>query len=205
MKIDDNFKRELINEREQAIGFFGQKGKEERERLIFRALLRGLEVGFSPSEIRSVDAPFPDVEFRGAGFEVKEMLDSGRRRHDEFKHSLARAKEVEDIGELIEPHKAEYISMSQVAHTVEQFLEDQCSKYPKTTRAGANLLVYFNRLKTFLDKTKALGPINIGIRGWQSVSVVGSSWCYVFGASAKAPPIIRENVGNLRQSAYLWD
>ena len=83
MTNDDEIICDLIRHKEATIAWFGQTGKQERERFLLRGFLRGLEISFDLREIKSVNGEFPDIEFRGAEFEIKEMLDPDRRRHDE--------------------------------------------------------------------------------------------------------------------------
>src|SRR5690348_13841895 len=46
----------------------------------------------------------PDVKFRDAAFEIKEVLDEGRKRHDEYRDHLRRAWAARSPEELLEPY-----------------------------------------------------------------------------------------------------
>jgi len=94
MTINDEIICELIAHKEATTAWFGESGKLERERLIFKAFLRCLELVFDSAEIKSIpiNDRFPDIEFRGVKFEIKEMIDPHRKRHDEYKKALEKLK-----------------------------------------------------------------------------------------------------------------
>ena len=201
---DDEIICEVIRHKEATIAWFGQTGKQERERFILRGFLRCLEITFELQEIKSVKDEFPDVEFHGAEFEIKEMLDPDRRRHDEYKDALKKLKKTKNISSQIQPYQPVFVTFNEVGQRIEPVLNDLCRKYPENQRASTNLLIYFNLQDVMLDK-KTWEPITLNSKGWRSVSVVGSSWCYVFAASMEAPQFITENVSRFRQKTGLWN
>src|ERR1044071_8160675 len=93
--------KEMVIQKKQAITWFGEAGKPERERLIAKAFLRALSVSFEPEEIKSVNDEFPDVEFRFHHFEIKEMLDPGRKRHDEYKRDLEKLQKATKLRDVM--------------------------------------------------------------------------------------------------------
>ena len=204
MTNDDEIICDLIGHKEATIAWFGQTGKQERERFLLRGFLRGLEISFDLREIKSVNGEFPDIEFRGAEFEIKEMLDPDRRRHDEYKEALEKLKKTKNISSQIQPYRPVYVTFREVGQRIEPVLNDLCRKYPENQRASTNLLVYFNLQDVMLDKN-TWKPSALQSRGWRSVSVVGSSWGYVFDSSTEAPKFITENVGRFCQKTGLWD
>ncbi len=204
MTNDDEIICELIRHKEATIAWFGQTGKQERERFILRGFLRCLELNFDVREIKSVNADFPDVEFRGAEFEIKEMLDPDRRRHDEYKEALEKLKKTKNISSQIQPYHPVFVTFHEVGQRIEPVLNDLCHKYPESQRASTNLLIYFNLQDVMLDK-KTWGPTTLDSKRWRSVSVVGSSWCSVLGSSMEAPQFIAENVSRFREKTGLWD
>lgn len=205
MTIDDEIICEMIRHKEAAIAWFGQSGKQERERFILRAFLRCLELSFNLLEIKSLNGEFPDVEFQGAEFEIKEMLDPDRRRHDEYKQGLEKLKKIKNISDLIEPYRPVFVTFHEVGQRIQPVLEDLCRKYPENQRVSTNLLIYCNLQDVMVDTKKEWVPITLDSMGWRSVSVVGSSWCYVFDSSTEAPQFITENVGRFRRKTGLWD
>lgn len=196
---------EVIRHKEATIDWFGEKGKPERERFVLRAFLRCLDVQFQAEEIKSLKGQFPDVEFRGAEFEIKEMLDTSRRRHDEYKKALKRFKETKNISSQMKPYQPTFVPFNEVEQRIESVLNDLCQKYPRNSRAGTNLLIYFNQEDVRLDKNSKWVPTSLDRKGWRSVSVVGSSWCYVLDSCPEAPDFLTSNVGRLSQKAGLWN
>lgn len=201
---DDEIICELIRQREATIAWFGQSGKQERERFILKAFLRCLALS-DLLEIKSINGAFPDCEFQGSEFEIKEMLDPDWRRHDKYKKGLEELKKIKKLRDLIKPYRPAFVTFHEVGQRIGQVLDDLCRKYPEHQRASTNLLVYFNLQDVMLDTKKEWVPSILDSRSWRSVSVVGSSWCYVFGSSTKAPQFITENVGRFRQKTRLWD
>lgn len=99
---EEEYLKILISDGEESVSFFSNKRKSERERLICAAFLKCLGVDFSINEIDSLSyrQQPPDIIFRSARFEVREILDENRRRHDEFKKKLnnvRNAKNMKDI------------------------------------------------------------------------------------------------------------
>jgi len=200
---DDEIICEVIRHKEATIAWFGQAGKQERERFILRGFLRCLEISFEVQEIKSLQDQFPDVEFRGAEFEIKEMLDPDRRRHDEYKDALKKLKETKNI--QIKPYQPVFVTFNEVEQRIESVLKDLCHKYPENQRSTTNLLIYFNLQDVMLDTKREWVPSSLVRNSWQSVSVVSSSWCYVFDSAREAPEFIAKNVGRFRQKIALWE
>ena len=76
-----------------------EKEKGKRERMLCAAFLMGLGIKFSTVDLESQRNDPPDVIFEEANFEVRELLNCGRRRGDEYKaryKTLKIAKTVED-------------------------------------------------------------------------------------------------------------
>lgn len=74
--------RRLVADAEEAISFFSTARKPERERTVCKAFLRCIGIDFSADEITSIRSDPPDVAFRDGRFEVTEILDENRPRHD---------------------------------------------------------------------------------------------------------------------------
>lgn len=71
---------------------FARAFKNWREWHVAVDFLTNLHFGVDESEVFTLDVDPPDVIFRDARFEVKEILDPGRRRHDEVKAAKLHAK-----------------------------------------------------------------------------------------------------------------
>lgn len=205
MELDAKAISELIRYKKATIKWLGQSGREGRERFVLRAFLRCLKIKFNATKIKSIKGRFPDVEFRNAEFEIKEMLDPNRKRHQEYKNALEKLKTVRKFKDLVKPYRPNYVTFDEVAHRIERKLGDLCRKYPENQRSKTNLLIYFNLQGVMLDTKEPWVPVTLKRKGWQSVSVVGSSWCYIFDASNEAPMFLKNNVGRFCQNTGLWD
>ncbi len=82
---DNEFIQAAIEAREEAVRFFSSASKSERELWVAKEFLENLGAEFSDDELIVPENDPPDVVFRDVLFEVKEILDQGRRRHAEFK------------------------------------------------------------------------------------------------------------------------
>lgn len=69
---------------------FARAFKSWREWNTAMNFLTNLHVGAKEDEVFCLQSDPPDVSFREARFEVKEIMDRGRRRHDEAKAARAR-------------------------------------------------------------------------------------------------------------------
>lgn len=75
----------------EARHFFSNACKKEREVWVVAHFLSQLHIKAPKGEIQpSSDEP-ADVVYREARFQVKEILDEGRKRGDEYKESLRKA------------------------------------------------------------------------------------------------------------------
>lgn len=108
--------RKIIEEHKQrlreSLKFFSNEMKPERERWVCRELLENLGIEVLDSELVSSKEDPPDVLFRSARFEVKELIDEDRPRMAEYKESLARAETATDAGELLEHYEPKTMSAS---------------------------------------------------------------------------------------------
>jgi hypothetical protein len=64
---------------------FSNTMKPERERMVCRAFLRCLGIKFCDEEIIASDTEPIDVLFRSAKFQIRVLMESGRKRGDEVK------------------------------------------------------------------------------------------------------------------------
>jgi hypothetical protein len=73
----------------------------------------------------------PDVLFRSARFEVKELMDKYRPRMAEYRESLAKAETASDAGELLEHHEPRTMPASDVRDLVLLQVQELEKKYPR--------------------------------------------------------------------------
>lgn len=85
---DEDFIDDRRRALKESIAYFSAKNKAERERWVCLELVQNLGIAYDETEIVSPENDPPDVIFRDARFEVKEILDQGRKRHAEYKAAL---------------------------------------------------------------------------------------------------------------------
>lgn len=78
---DEDFIDDRRRALKESIAYFSTKNKAERERWVCLELVQNLGIAYDETEIVSPENDPPDVIFRDARFEVKEILDQGRKRH----------------------------------------------------------------------------------------------------------------------------
>lgn len=188
-----DWKEERIQALKESIAFFRNAEKLNREKWVVRRLLHALRVDFKEEEMTEAQEPV-DVAFRDTGFQVKELLDEGRRRTDEFKNKLEAAKSAKDCSELLEHYTPTDISFSEVVRRCFLYAETLLtqSKYGPRECKNIDLVCYFNWLDHHVVPSIELPKKELGFR---SLSIVSNRYCAVAYASSEAPALLRENVG----------
>ena len=100
MNTMDHEHQEWLNAVKDSIDFFSSANKGAIEQWACTEFLKNIGLNFQPDEVvLQADDP-PDVIFRNASFEIKEILDRGRRRHDEYKDALSNAQAAKTEADL---------------------------------------------------------------------------------------------------------
>ena len=77
--------REFIEDRllalQESIVYFSNDNKQEREQWVVSAFLSHFDMHFLDPDVKSSPSEPPDVIFHDCLFEIKGILDPGRRRH----------------------------------------------------------------------------------------------------------------------------
>ena len=191
--------------REESVRFFSSANRRERELWVASEFLVNLGLPFEEGELEHITDDPPDVRFRDAAFEIKEILDEGRRRHAEFKASLEKARSATTAQELLEPLSPRDITYTEVCALVEKELEKLQSKYAPTTRAGLDLLFYVNLDDVFgYIETPLPPPATFERYGFRSVSVVMGRLSGVLMAATNASPFLSNGGPRVirRQGSY---
>src|SRR4051812_46176699 len=141
---DEEYLNAVRAARAESVNFFSSGNRAERELWVANEFLRNLGVSFDRSELAHVRDDPPDVRFRNAAFEIKEILEEGRRRHDEFKESLKKANAASKPSDLLEPVTSRDVTYAEVYALVETKVTELVSKYPVRLRAHLDLLFYVN-------------------------------------------------------------
>lgn len=179
--------------------------QKERELRVCRGFLGALGIDFSEDELEVVADDPPDVVFRAACFEVKEVMDTDRRRGDEYREALERAEQATRLGELFEDCDPADADLEEVTGAVREIAQRLASRYEASFRRKLDLLVYFNRevLLRGIDECGEVGPIPettaITSLGFRSVSVFGNSFAWVMSASGRAPAFLSQAIGQVHR------
>lgn len=185
----------------KAVAFFNAPNKQYRERWVVRSFLRNLGVKFHSFDLKSPTREPPDVLFRRASFEVKEVLDSNRKRHREYKEYALRLSKARSTSEMVELFDPVGIRLSQIASLLDEQVAALRSKYTMQVRETLDLLFYINLNHVFdlvLDDVPDLSRLRLC--GFRSVSFLqGGSRSYVLTAASDAPAFLLDNVGRLAE------
>lgn len=195
---------EYIQSLEASIRFYSPEAKQERELWVVKSFLRNLDPAYPEDAVRSsVDDP-PDVLFQDARFEVKEIMDAGRRRHTEYREELEKARAATSIFDMIAPFTSKTITIQAI---FEKCLSDSMrltTKYPASLRSTLDLLFYVNP-KGVSGLTEAPFPNveEMTSQGWRSVSFLKgySSCCLTTGPTA--PASVRAALGKVVHRTWL--
>lgn len=194
---DSDWKEKRVQALKESLSFFSNAEKLNREKWVVRQLLKALHVDFREEEMTQAAEPV-DVAFRNAGFQVKEILDEGRRRTDEYKNKLEKAKSVQHFGELLEHYTPLDISFSEAAQQCYAYAESLLTraKYGPHECKNIDLICYFN-----WQDYGVVSPIDVPVKevGFRSLSVVSNRYCAVICASSNAPSFLKDNIGKPKE------
>lgn len=185
----------------ESVEFLSNKGRKERELWVVKEFLRTLGLEFYESELNSPTEDPPDVTFRGANFEVTELMDEDRTRHKEFKERLERLEAAQSYNDVLEHEDwhREALSPEEILKKVEERLEDK--NYSADFMANIDVLVYVNPvIKNYIDKKNLVFSISEDsrLRQWRSVSLLfNGRIAYVLFTSAGAPRYIQAFTGQV--------
>lgn len=195
---DDDYLEAQRKARAESVEFFRSANKPERERWVARAFLTNLALSFTDDELIAVQDP-PDVRFRDANFEIKEILDEGRRRHQEYKEGLEEAIRATAPSDLVRPVTFNELAISEAYDLILQDARTLAAeKYPLDVRRNLDLLFYVNLIHTFeFVETPFPDVTALSSLGWRSVSFVKGYRSCVLMATCDAPNFIRNAVGRV--------
>ena len=197
--VEDNL-HEAIESAEGAVHLFSSKMQHKQERYVCEVFLRCLGIVFEDKDIIHLDEKDqpPDIKFKNAHFEIMEVMDEDRRRHDEYKRRLIKLKTnptIDDFSRPYGPQENEDVTFSELIPLITSRLKeikiDKRGCAPEV-RATLDVLVYVNLEDRFLDiKSHIPDCPELRSQGWRSVSMqFGGSYGHVFYANENAPGFI---------------
>jgi hypothetical protein len=194
--------RKLIDEHKQqlkeSLKFFSNDMKPDRERWVCREFLENLRIKALDRELVSSKEDPPDVLFRSARFEVKELMDENRPRMAEYRKSLEKAETATDAGELLERYEPKTMSASDVRDIVLLQAQELEKKYPKAVRESLDLVFYVN-LQDYatIGSVIDVSQLPKSVTEWKSVSFVSNNCSCVIWAANDGPDFLADRVGNV--------
>lgn len=195
--------QKLISHTEESIRYFSISMKAERERSVCAALLRCLGVVFEPRDIEAISNDPPDVKFDLARFEVIEIYDKKRKRHDEYKDRLKELQKAKTINETLIPYESpKPISYHELSTEITRALGIKSRKYGKRFCATLDALVSIGLSNHFLDiRSEIPDYVELMDQGWRSVSFVMPPFGHVAFCECNGPKFL---ASISRQTKHEW-
>ena len=199
---DEEFLEDRRRALRESVEYFSSKRKPERERWVCQEFILNLGLLFDETEVITPNEEPPDVVFRDGRFEIKEVLDPGRRRHAEYKASLQKALEATDPQDLLEQFTPQDFTPQQIGERILKELEALQNRYASAACKSLDILFYVNLQEHFL-KAGAMPPaVEFAPYGWRSVSAIMGWGALVMFAAPNAPVFLASNVGALMQRKF---
>lgn len=175
-----------------SVEFFSPRNKGEREMWVAKTFVENLNMPHAEAELAlSADDP-PDVSFRDARFEIKEILDPGRRRHDEYRAAYEKALAATTPSDLLTEFTPRHITLEKLYELVLDASLEHQRKYAPAVCKGLDLLFYVN-LQDVMGLIEAPFPDTAALRShsWRSVSFVMGLRACVLTATPGAPAFLQ--------------
>lgn len=194
-------KRQLLKDLQQAlkesVTFFSPRNKLARESWVGITFLQNLGLQFDEKDVLvPLDDP-PDVIFEDAQFEIKEILDPGRKRHLEFKERFRRSLKAKDPADLLQSYTPHDLTPKDILDLIEKELPELEKKYAPRMKGQYDLLFYINLKHHHLKIDKMPDPFTLSSFGWRSVSVLIGWGSLVYYANDLAPEFLQKKRGQL--------
>jgi hypothetical protein len=188
---------------EESVVYFSNRRKPLRERNIVKAFLRICGIEFTDDEVKSCAEDPPDVLFREARFEVLELLDEDRKRHDEYKERAEKSERATCLADLLKaPPNSTALEFSDLLRVIETAIDDKYRRYKNRKDrivdfTGLDALVYVNLKRHHLNpQTQGNRPseflTKVQKHGWGSVCFLQGFCAGVIFSKADAPAFIND-------------
>lgn len=166
--IQDNIKA-----LEESVKYYSPQKKEERELWVGNSFIASLNIQFEDDEIKTPEQDPPDVIFRDAEFEIKEILDPNRRRHEEYKKLLEKAYLIKKPDELLTQFRPVEKTITEIYQLCLEKTQSLVNKYAPSVIKSTDLLYYIN-LQNVMGLIETPFPDTTDLKklGWRSVSFV---------------------------------
>ena len=180
-----------------SVEYFRSANINERNLWVGREFLQNLNVAFRDSDVTAPASDPPDAIYQDLRFEVKEILDEGRRRHAEYKQALAKAERATDPQELLSDYSPKDHTPTQVVDLIASKLPAFSTKYEPTFRKTLDLLVYVNLNEHSPRPGNLPDCSQLDSFGWRSVSAVFGWASFILNAQRAAPAFLQSRAGTV--------
>ena len=190
----------LRNNATEVRAFLSNKMKPERERSVCRAFLRALGVSFDDSELSAPTDEPADVGFRQARFQVRDLLESDRRRGDDWKEKEQEYGDATLIAETKKPYSPPTpVDVNDLIPEVNAALSKKAKKYGVGCK-NLDALIYVDLENKFLAPDSSVSNVeSLKSQGWRSVSLLFSPYSVVLFAKPEAPDFLQAEAGQCHQ------
>lgn len=122
---------------------------------------------------------------------MKEILDEGRRRHEEYKESLRQAKQAKAPADLLGGYTPKDINYAEVCGLISKNIVE-LRPYAPSTQKILDLLFYVNLEHVHgYVQSELPSPAEFKQYGWRSVSFVAGPMSVILYADVSAPSFLR--------------
>lgn len=193
--------RQLADEAHDTLDMLSRHRKGERERRAAAAFLRCLGINFLPDELVTPESDPPDVIFRDARFEVRMILDEGRKIHADWKMKVNHCDSARSLNDLNGGYRPSIrIPFQDVVSLVITELGKKASHYGPETCSQLDALLYVNILGRHLYPiSEAHVPRELQVQGWRSVCFLFVPYSHVLSVTPEAPVFLRQYERSTRQ------
>jgi len=203
---ESDFIKERVDAIKETIHFISNDCKSEREVWVVRHFLSQLCIDFSNEEIHASSDEPVDVVYCDAKFQVKEIYDKGRKRGDEYKESLRKAKIAISASDLFEPYSPQKMICDDVASIVAKLASVWQQKYGPSECMSTDLLFYFNLQDIHIvgNVLTDVDAYSSEMAAWRSVSVFLGDCAFVLHVSEKAPGFLKTAKGKVHRNPSVY-
>jgi len=180
-----------------SVEYFRSANIVERNLWVGREFLQNLNVAFRDLDVTAPASDPPDAIYRDLRFEVKEILDEGRKRHAEYKEALENAEKATDPQELLSDYSPKDYTPAQVVNLIVSKLPVFSTKYAPVFRKTLDLLVYVNLTEHSPRPGLLPDCSHLHGFGWRSISAVFGWASFILNAHPSAPAFLQPRVGTI--------
>lgn len=159
----------------------------------YSEFLRNLGASFKDSDLISGSNP-PDVIFKNAAFEIKEIDEKNRKRGDEYKEKIKQAKSAKTLKDLYPDYQFKEINLPEIINRINEVIASLV--YDSSFCEKTDLLFYINY--SLIGEHNYTITANDAWIKWRSISMLtnNNTSCVLF-ANDTAPEFVKAVKGKI--------